>query len=323
MMVWLLLLSLGGGMVIDQVVYFSKAALGDLSQLTHYQLISVAYEALKTVLWALIPPVLVAALSGLLVERAQVGAVFAVDKLVPKPEVLNPAEGMKKLVSVDKLVDAGKAVVKAIVVIWAVFLVLYDSLPEYLVLDGLNSASVVPLLWHSILRISGMVLFVFLFISLFDVLYQKYSYTKNLRMSLRDIKQEQKEQNGDPALKSQRKQLHQQWMQQGALDNVRKANVVVTNPIHFAVALRYEPGETDLPIVVAKGQELLAREIRTLAEEAGVPVMENISLARGLFADIELDHYITSEYFELVAEVLRWAHEVAHGMMGDVLTSKE
>ena len=131
-------------------------------------------------------------------------------------------------------------------------------------------------------------------------------------MSRRDIKQEVKENEGDPHIKHKRKQLHQEWSHQNMLNSVRGSNVVVTNPTHIAVALLYEPGD-DLPLVVAKGEDHIAEEIKRAAMEAGVPILENVPLARGLNARVEIDDYISDEFFEAVAQVLFWAEGVRLG----------
>jgi type III secretion protein U len=138
-----------------------------------------------------------------------------------------------------------------------------------------------------------------------------------LRMSRRDIQQEVKENEGDPHVKSRRRQLHQEWSQQNMLNAVRQSNVVVTNPTHIAIALQYEHGLTDLPVVVAKGEGYLAEQIKRAAEEAGVPILQNIELARGLHERVELDDYIGNEFFEAVAEVLHWAEGMRRMRMGD------
>lgn len=129
-------------------------------------------------------------------------------------------------------------------------------------------------------------------------------------MSHRDIRQEHKNSEGDPMLKSKRRQLHQEWSQENMLGSVRNANVVVTNPTHYAVAIYYEKGKTDLPMVTAKGEDHLARLIREAAQEAGVPIMENVDLARALYRDIAVEHYISNEFFEAVAQLLHWAESV-------------
>ncbi len=134
-------------------------------------------------------------------------------------------------------------------------------------------------------------------------------------MSKRDIKQEHKDSEGDPMVKGQRKQLHQEWSQENQLSSVRRSSVVVTNPTHIAVALLYDADETELPMVVAKGEDDFAQRIKQAAEEAGVPIMQNVELARGLYRDIETHKFITEEFFDAVAEVLQWAEEVRMGRL--------
>ena len=132
-------------------------------------------------------------------------------------------------------------------------------------------------------------------------------------MSRRDIKQEVKENEGDPYIKSRRRQLHQEWSQQNMLSAVRNSNVVVTNPTHIAVAIQYEHGETDLPVVVAKGEGDFAEQIKKAAAEAGIPILQNVPLARGLNERIALDDYVSEDFFDAVAQVLFWAESVRQG----------
>ena len=164
--------------------------------------------------------------------------------------------------------------------------------------------------WHGVKWIAVWTIAVFFFVSALDAWYQKFSYTKKLRMSRRDIRQEVKENEGDPYVKQRRRQLHQEWAQQNMLSAVRKSNVVVTNPTHIAVALQYEPGETDLPVVVAKGEGHFAELIKKTAEEEGIPILQNVPLARGLNEHVQIDDYIGNEFFDAVAEVLHWAENV-------------
>src|SRR3546814_8989371 len=124
--------------------------------------------------------------------------------------------------------------------------------------------------WHALLRIGIWTIFVFFFGSVLDAWYQKFSYTKQLRMSRRDIRQAVKENEGDPYIKSRRRQLHQEWSQQNMLSAVRGSNVVVTNPTHLAISLQYDNGADDLPVVVAKAKAGIATLIRKPAEEADV-----------------------------------------------------
>lgn len=268
------------------------------------------YLAFETLLWLTLPLLLFAVLLGLIVEFLQVGPVSTLKKVTPNVAQLNPVEGLKKMFSMDNVVELVKSVFKSAALIVIGLIVLRAMLPELLQLPYSPPAAAGSAIWYGILRIAAWTIFIFFFVSVLDAAYQKFAYLKRMRMSRRDIRQEVKENEGDPYIKQRRRQLHQEWSQQNMLAAVRGSTVVVTNPTHIAVALHYEHGVTDLPVVVAKGEDHIAEMIKQAAEEAGVPILENVPLARGINEKAALDDYIGSEFFEAVAEVLRWAEDV-------------
>ena len=150
----------------------------------------------------------------------------------------------------------------------------------------------------------------FIVIAVADYAFQKRQYLKKLMMTKEEVKREYKESEGDPMIKSKRRQLHRELMTNNMLQNVRRASVVVTNPTRIAVALIYDGEETPLPLIAAKGENLLARRIIEIAREEGIPVMENVPLARALHQNGEIDRYIPSDLIEPVAEVLRWVQSL-------------
>ncbi len=269
--------------------------------------------AFQTLLWMSLPLLLVALFLGVMTEFLQVGPVATFKKLIPDLNKLNPVKGIKKMFSMDNLVELVKSVFKSAALIFIGGFVLWGMLRDLLLLPHAPPAAIGTAIWHALVRIGVWTIFVFFFVSVLDAWYQKFSFLKQMRMSRRDIKQEVKENEGDPYVKQRRKQLHQEWSQQTMLNAVRGSNVVVTNPTHIAVALQYEPGTTDLPVVVAKGEGYVAEEIKRAAEEAGVPILQNVPLARGLNERARVDDYIGSEFFEAVAEVLHWAEGVRRG----------
>ena len=277
----------------------------------------VGHVAFDTLVWLSLPLLALALFLGVLVEFLQVGPIVTAKKLTPKLDKLNPVEGIKKMFSMDNLVELVKSIVKSAALIFIGAYVLWGMLPQLLLLPSSPPAAIGSAVWHALLRIGIWTIFVFFFVSVLDAWYQKFSYTKQLRMSRRDIRQEVKENEGDPYIKSRRRQLHQEWSQQNMLSAVRGSNVVVTNPTHIAIALQYEHGVDDLPVVVAKGEDGVAALIRQAAEEAGVPIMQNVQLARGLNEKVELDNYIGSEFFDAVAEVLHWAEGMRRGAGGE------
>lgn len=268
--------------------------------------------AAQTFLAVTLPLLLLAVLLALLVEFLQVGPVLSMKKVTPDLSKMNPVSGVKKMFSMDNLVELIKSVLKSAALLTIGGFVLWGMLPSLLQLPFAQPAAIGSAIWHALKWIGIWTIFVFFFVSAVDASYQKYSYMKKLRMSRRDIKQEVKENEGDPYVKQRRKQLHQEWSQQNMLNAVRGSNVIVTNPTHIAVALQYEQGD-DLPLVVAKGEGHVAEEIKRVAQEAGVPILENVPLARGLNARVEIDDYISDDFFEAVAQVLYWAEGVRMG----------
>ena len=267
-------------------------------------------QAAEALLWVCVPLLLGAVFIGLLVEFLQAGPVFAAKKVKPDLKHLNPISGVKKIFSKDNLVEVVKALIKSAALFGIFYAVLLHYLPELVLQPFGKPAAMGALLWASVMRIGVWVIFVFFFLSVLDAFYQRFSFTKKMRMSIRDIRQETKENEGDPYIKGRRRQLHHEWAQQNMLASVRRSSVVVTNPTHLAIAIYYEPGETELPMVIAKGEDYEAKLIREAAEEAGVPIMRNVDLARGLYERAELDDYLPAEFFEAIAELLRWAENV-------------
>ena len=270
-------------------------------------------QAFDTLVAMTVPLLLLALFLGVVVEFLQVGPVASMEKLTPDASKLNPVEGIKKMFSMDNLVELVKAFFKSVALIFIGGVVLYGMRFSLMALPFAPPEAMGTAIWHGLLRIGIWTIGVFFFVSVLDAWYQKFSYLKQLRMSRRDIKQEVKENEGDPYVKQRRKQLHQEWSQQNMLNAVRGSNVVVTNPTHIAVALQFEDGVTDLPVVVAKGEGAAAEEIKRVAEESGVPVLQNIPLARGLNEKVEVDDYIGGEFFDAVAEVLFWAEGIRRG----------
>jgi len=276
---------------------------------------ALAGVALQTLLWLTLPLLAVAVLIGLVVEFLQAGPLFVPARVKPKLSHVDPVEGVSRMFTMENLVELLKSLFKTAALIGILFWVLARLLGQYLKLPYGSASDLASAMWAGIRWTGIWVICVFAFISVLDLVYQRKLFIKNLMMSRRDIRQEAKESEGDPMIKGKRRQLQQEWAQQNTLAAVRQASVVVTNPTHIAVALRYAPGETDLPVVLAKGEDYDAELIREAAREAGVPIMENVQLARGLNEKLGVDDYITPEFFDAVAEVLRWAEHLRNARL--------
>lgn len=252
------------------------------------------------------------ALVGALVEFIQAGPVMTTEKLKPKAENLNPAKGLKRMFSMDNLVELLKSILKTAVVGTIAWLVMRQVLPELPLLAAGRPENVGSALWQTTWLLLAWAGGAFVLVSAMDLAWQRYSYTKKMRMSMRDIRQEMKDAEGDPHLKGQRRQLQQEWAQQGANNAAAEAHVLVVNPTHVAIAIAYDRETCPVPTVTAKGEDDDALAMRQAAQEAGVPVLRNIELARSLLADAETGDIVPAELFDIIATVILWAQDVRH-----------
>ncbi len=269
-----------------------------------------AFELALLLVAMLLAPV---AAVGLLTDFLQAGPVLTFEKLKPKMDHMNPVEGVKRMFSLDNLIEVLKAVAKTALLFLVGWLVVKSALPQIV---GLARSPTLPptaigaLLWDLTLKLVAWTLALFALVSLLDAVYQRWSFTKKMRMSLRDIKQEMKESEGDPYIKAQRRQMHQEWSQRNSAQAARNASAVIVNPTHIAIAIEYERETTPVPTITAKGEDHVARAMREAAEEAGVPIVRNVPLARDLLARGEVGEVIPADLFDIIAEVILWAREV-------------
>ena len=252
------------------------------------------------------------ALVGALVEFIQAGPVMSAEKLKPKMENMNPAKGLKRMFSMDNLVELVKSILKTAVVGTIAWLVIRKVLPELPLLVSGRPENVGAALWQTTWLLLAWAGGSFVLVSAMDLAWQRFSYMKKMRMSMRDIRQEMKDAEGDPHLKGQRRQLQQEWAQQGASNAAAEAHVLVVNPTHVAIAIAYDRETCPVPTVTAKGQDDDALAMRQAAQEAGVPVLRNIELARSLLADAETGEIVPAELFDIIATVILWAQDVRH-----------
>lgn len=254
------------------------------------------------------------ALFGMLVEFLQTGPVFAMEKLAPKLSNLNPGSGIKKMFSLDNLVELIKSTVKTLILGVVAWLTISNSLSQLVHLPSGNVTNIVEAISHMIIDLFGWTLGIFLVFMAMDAAYQHHSYAKKMRMSVQDIKQEHKDNEGDPQLKGQRRQLQQEWSQESATQAARQASVLVVNPTHIAIAIRYDKEDSPVPLVSAKGEDANARAMRDAANESNVPVLRNQALARQLLADVDEGDPVPRELFDIVAQVILWARHTAEKM---------
>lgn len=266
---------------------------------------AVISSLLKDAVWLLLPFLLIVIGLGLLAEMLQTGMNFAFKAMLPSAKKLNILSNVKNVVSIKNLIEFLKSNLKIAFLSALIYLVVRDALPTLMTLPAAGLAGVGQAVGMLLKTMIVNVAVAYTVIALADLVWQRFQHTKGLMMSKDEIKQEHKEAEGDPHIKHQRKHLHQEMLQHGAVQSTRKAQVVVTNPTHLAIAIQYDKDKTPLPVVVAKGEGWLAERMVAAAREEGIPVLQNIPLAHALMNTAQLDQYIPSELIEPVAEVLR------------------
>jgi flagellar biosynthetic protein FlhB len=259
---------------------------------------------------AAVPVVLVCMVAGLMINVVQVGIKPHRKAIRPDPKRLNPINGFKGLVSPNSLVELAKNLIKIGLVGAIVVMTLLPKLDEMAALVGTPAQVLLPQLCHLILGLAQRAALVYLAIGLADVFYQRYRHEKSLRMEKKEVSDEHKQQELPADVKRAQKKKAFQLASQRMMDAVPTADVVVVNPTHYSVALKYD-AEHPAPIVVAKGIDSLALKIRELARESGIAVVPDPPLARTLYASVDIGKMIPEDLFHAVAQLLAYVYRVA------------
>ncbi len=255
-------------------------------------------------------PFLIFMILGLTASIAQTGFVYAPKKLLPDWNKLNIFAALPKFINMKKVVESLKGIIKITVITFISILVIRPYLEKINLMPTMDTMAILSFIHKVVVLLIFTVLIAVLIIALADYAWQKYSHLKKLRMTKQEVKDEYKQMEGDPLVKSRIRQVRMERARHRMMDNVPKADVVIVNPTHYAVALEYKMETMDAPVVVAKGLDHLALRIRELAEENNVPIVENPPLARALFASVDLDQAIPQEHFKAVAEVIGYVMQL-------------
>ncbi|MFM0400357.1 type III secretion system export apparatus subunit SctU [Paraburkholderia aspalathi] len=258
---------------------------------------------------AIVPCVCIAALAAIAGSIGQVGMQIATKPITPDPKAVSPMAGLKRIFSVRTLIECAKMIVKAAIVFcvmwqtikWLFPLIvgsLYQPLPE-----------LVRMFWDLLLKLFMVAAAVFVLVGAADVKLQSFMFLKKMKMSKDEVKREHKNQEGDPRIKGERRRLAREMLNAPPQSKVGMANMMVVNPTHYSVAVRYAPDEHPLPRVIAKGMDESAAELRRAARDAGVPIIGNPPVARALYK-VGVDQPIPEELFETVAAILRWVDAI-------------
>jgi flagellar biosynthesis protein FlhB len=249
--------------------------------------------------------------ASLLVNFAQTQGMFSAKALEFKPEKLSPLKGLKKMVSMRSLVELIKGFTKMGIVGTVMWMTVRNDSEYFLQYVLLPFQQGLGEMGGYILMFMNRILAALFLLAAADVAYQRFQHSKDLRMTKQEIKDEYKQMEGDPHIKNKRRQFGLNLRYKKRLDHaILSSDVVVTNPTHFAIALKYDPDKNDAPIVMAKGQRLKALRIRELANKYGIPIVENKPIAQALYATAEEDQYIPGDLFRAVAEILAYVYKM-------------
>jgi flagellar biosynthetic protein FlhB len=266
--------------------------------------VDVARHALLVAAPVLAAVMFATALAGTAGNLIQTGVMFTPDKLRPDFSKVSPMQGFKRIFSIDGLIQFVKSLAKVAATGLIAWWVLKPHVNQLANLASLEPAEMLPFTADILKRLMWAILALLLVIAGADWIWQRQRFLARMRMTKEEVKEDHRQSEGDPHVKAKQKQIRADRARRRMMQAVPSATVVIMNPTHYAVALRYDQGEDDAPVCVAKGLDSLALKIREIAEEAEVPVIEDPPLARALYAAVEVDEMIPTAHYEAVAKII-------------------
>ncbi len=254
------------------------------------------------------PVMLAAAIIGIFINFVQVGPRFAPKLITPKFSKLNPVEGAKRLFSLKSIIELIKALAKASVICLLTYNQLKNSWGDLITLTNQGLEPALLLVGDLLFRIAVKIIIFLAILGIIDYIYQRWEFMRNLKMSKQEVKDEHKQMEGDPQIKGQRRQKQRQMSMNRMINSVQEADVIITNPTHIAIALKFDIDTMETPVVIAKGEGYIAQKIKEVAREFEIEIIENKPLARALNATTEIGDDIPTDLFQAVAEVLAYIY---------------
>jgi flagellar biosynthetic protein FliR/FlhB len=273
----------------------------ELNEYTFKNVLLVSIIRFGLIILPLVVPILI---MGIVASLIQSGFIFTGEPLKPDIKKLNPISGFKKIFSTRSLVDLVRNLAIVSAIVYVAYNFIMDNYLDIMVYGSLKIEAVLVVFGKLVLEIFWKIALVMLVISIVDFAYQKFKHNKELKMSVQEIKEEYKQQEGDPQIKSKIRQKQREIASSRMMESVPDATVVITNPTHLAIAIKYEKGSDGAPIIVAKGADNVAIKIKEVAKENDIPIIENKPLARLIFNKLDIGSEIPADMYEAVAEIL-------------------
>ena len=295
----------------ERQLQLSRAVLADAGKLqldpsTTLSLFEYTFSGLLGIMWPFVGAIM---LIGIVANMVQTGPIFSFFPVKPDFNRLNPVNGFKRIFSKKLLFESVKTLIKMSIFGAIVYLALVAMLPRLLALIDIDPQAYPLLMLEEGRGLAYKLLLAILLVALLDLLYSRYDFGQQMRMSRREIKEEVKRREGDPQVRARRRQLQKEAVKRaGAVARVPDADVLITNPTHLSIALKYDQEQYSAPVVLAKGAGELALKMRVVAKRHRVPVVENKALARELFTAAQLDEAVPESTFPTVARILAWIY---------------
>ncbi len=309
------LLWFGGG-IWRALLLVMRTALETTSTADIKETLLLSSAALGRTFWAVAPLVALIFVFGLAVVFSQVGFMLTLKPITPSLDKLNPLEGVKRIFSPNSLVMLAQNLVKLLLIVGVAYTTLKSHAAEIFLAHTLDYAVLAAHAGDLVFDLGIKLVILLIILALLDYVWQKHRHEKQLKMTKEEVKEEMKRMDGDPIVKRRRREIQMKLAAERVKNAVPQADVVVTNPTHYAIAIKYDADSMSAPRVVAKGVDQLAMRIREIAASAGIPIVEKPLLARTLYKDVEVGHEIPERFYRAVAEVMAYVYQIAGQNMG-------
>ena len=306
----LMILKVAGEYMINNIKHISAHFWGNILTLSIVPetMGHLAYYIIIRIILIILPILVVVFIMGIISNVVQVGFKITLEPLKPSLQKINPIKGFKRIFSKRTLFEFAKAIAKVCVISYIFYTTVRKIFDEIFLTPLMDLNTYLLFAADSVFRLGIKVVFAFIVFSIIDYMYQKYDYEDQLKMSKQEVKDEMKQMEGDPLIKNRIRNIQREMARKRMISEIPRADVVITNPDHVAVALRYKEGEDNAPMIVAKGVNIMAEKIKTIARENSVIIVENPPIARVL-VKLEVGWEIPSDMFQAVAEILAYVFQ--------------
>ncbi len=303
-----------GGNIYREIIEFMRRALSQYpmedGMFTIDALFKLFTDVVTVFLKSMGPIFAIAMITGLIAGYAQIGFLFTIETLAMKFNRINPANGLKRIFSIRSIAELLKSIIKIVIIGYIAYSYLRSEENNVINSMDMDVISTAAYIASTSISVAIRICVALIFLGVLDYAYQWWEYEKSLKMTKQEVKEEYKQVEGNPEIKSKIKQKQRQMSMRRMMQQVPKADVVITNPTHFAVAIKYDLEVSDAPVVIAKGQDFMALRIKEAAKENGVEIVENRPLARNLYDTVEIGQSIPPELYQAVAEVLAFVYNL-------------